>query len=568
MTLGPSRSTSSPSATNDELARVVRTWRLRLTSEDVPEHFAGSTARRSRVSQEKIAAMSGSSSHWYRRLEQGNTGGYSDDFLDRVAGALRLSSDEKHLLFLLATGRPSYDDAPNPRLEATPAIRRIVEEQPWPAFIHDESWKVLVWNKPALDWFPWLSGSEDNMMRWILTRAEARRQLHDWENSWAKPALAQIRFAHARHPDDRRLPQLITEILDENPEVQGLWQHPVTYPHADGAHRKLYLPTEHRLQPVEIVEAELRRAPGSSLVMLVPLPDDQERRRPASPAAVHLGSGSHDNMRRRTPEGRMPDERQLARIDRTKPHPARRYNYWLGGKDNFAADRESGDAIAKAMPSIKTAARENRRFLKRSVRYLSHLGITQFLDIGTGLPTAENTHEVARDVNPDARVVYADNDPLVLAHARALLDGATAYLDADLRDTKALLANPVLRETLDLTQPVGLMLVAILHFIRDDEYPRLIIDELVASLAPGSYLVASHATWDYFSDEKKNELRNHDDGGRFNARTLSQFTAMLDGFSPVEPGIVPVSRWRRDDSEPLAPPDKDVSCYGAVARIR
>ena len=568
MTLGAPRNTAPPSATNDELARVVKTWRLRLTSADIPEHFGGSTARRSRVSQEKIAAMSGSSSHWYRRLEQGNTGGYSNDFLERVAAALRLSVDEKHLLFLLATGRPAYGDTPTSSLEATPAIRYIVDEQPWPAYIHDELWKVLVWNKATQDWFPWLSGPEDNMMRWMLTHAGARRQLHDWKHSWAEPALAQLRFAHARLPDNQRLPQLIAEVLDDNPEVRRLWQHPVTSAHADGAHRKLYLPAEHRLQPIEIVEAELRRAPGSRLVMLVPLPDDEEHRHSVALGGVQLGSLPHRAAQRRIPEGQMLSDEQLAGIDRSRPHAARRYNYWLGGKDNFKADRESGDAIAKAMPSIKTAAQENRRFLKRSVRYLSHLGITQFLDIGTGLPTAENTHEVARAINPDARVVYADNDPLVLVHARALLHGATAYLDADLRDTEALLASPELRETLDLDQPVGLMLVAILHFIRDEEYPRRIIDDLVASLAPGSYLVASHATWDYFSEERKAELRKYDDGGQFNARTLGQFTAMLDGFTLVEPGIVPVSRWRREDSEPIAPPDNEVSWYGAVAQVR
>lgn len=259
------------------------------------------------------------------------------------------------------------------------------------------------------------------------------------------------------------------------------------------------------------------------------------------------------------------------RIDVNQPHPARRYNYWLGGKDNFAADRESGDAIAAAMPSIRIAAMENRRFLQRSVRFLAEHGIRQFLDIGTGLPTADNTHEVAQAIDPSARIVYADNDPLVLAHARALLtssrEGATAYLDADLRGPEKILADPVLHETLDLTKPVALMLVATLHFIRDDENPRHIIDRLVGALAPGSYVVASHATYDYMSAQVIEQLQRSNADGRFRARSRAEFAALLDGLSVVEPGVVPVTRWHPDRPAEQLPSDADVSCYGAVAQI-
>jgi S-adenosyl methyltransferase len=258
-------------------------------------------------------------------------------------------------------------------------------------------------------------------------------------------------------------------------------------------------------------------------------------------------------------------------IDMSTAHPARRYNYWLGGKDNFAADRESGDAIAAAMPSIRTATLENRTFLQRAVRHLTRAGVSQFLDIGTGLPTADNTHEVAQAINPTARIVYADNDPLVLTHARALLtsspEGATAYLDADLRDPAAILDDPALRDTLDLTQPVALMLVAILHFIRDDENPRRIIEQLTATLAPGSYVVASHATWDYFSADMIKRLQANNSDQRFCPRSREQFAALLSGISLIDPGMVPVSQWHPDTPETSRPPDADVACYGAVARI-
>jgi hypothetical protein len=257
-------------------------------------------------------------------------------------------------------------------------------------------------------------------------------------------------------------------------------------------------------------------------------------------------------------------------IDTTRPHPARRYNYWLGGKDNFAVDRESGDAIAAAMPSIRIATLENRRFLQRAVRFAAEQGVRQFLDIGTGLPSADNTHEVAQSIDPSARVVYADNDPLVLAHARALLTGSrtgsTAYLDADLREPQRILSDPALRNTLDLSRPVALMLVAILHFIRDDEHPREILDQLVGALAPGSYLVVSHATWDYLPDNVTAELQRNNPDGRFRPRGADEFAALLDGLDLVEPGIVPVSRWHAADAPQPRPSDADVSCYGAVAR--
>src|SRR4029453_885555 len=170
------------------------------------------------------------------------------------------------------------------------------------------------------------------------------------------------------------------------------------------------------------------------------------------------------------PAASGPARTGYAQIDTSVPHPARRYNYLLGGKDNFAADRAAGDELARMFPTVRIAAVENRRFLQRATRFLTEeAGIRQFLDIGTGLPTADNTHEVAQRIAPDSRVVYVDNDPMVMAHARALLtstpQGRTTYIEADLRSPEAILADPELRETLDLGEPVALMLVAVLHFI-------------------------------------------------------------------------------------------------------
>ncbi|MFI5837861.1 SAM-dependent methyltransferase [Micromonospora sp. NPDC051300] len=263
------------------------------------------------------------------------------------------------------------------------------------------------------------------------------------------------------------------------------------------------------------------------------------------------------------------------RIDTTVAHPARRYNYWLGGKDNFQADRESGDAMAAAFPTIRLSAQENRRFLRRAVRHLAaEAGIRQFLDIGTGIPTADNTHEVAQAVDPHARVVYVDNDPIVLAHARALLtstpEGATAYLDADLRDPERILAHPDLRRTLDLTRPVALMLVAVLHFVPDGDDPYATVTRLLDALPPGSYLAASHATHDHLpahlAAEAKAAARGGGPHGVINLRGRDEFVRFFDGLDLVEPGVCSVAEWRADGEPEPRPTVVDVSMYGGVAR--
>jgi hypothetical protein len=259
-------------------------------------------------------------------------------------------------------------------------------------------------------------------------------------------------------------------------------------------------------------------------------------------------------------------------IDTTVPHPARRYNYWLGGKDHFAADRASGDELEALFPKVRQGALANRALLQRATRFLAgEAGIRQFLDIGTGLPTADNTHEVAQAIAPASRIVYVDNDPLVMVHARALLtssdEGETAYLEADLHDPDAILADPLLRETLDLSQPVGLMLIAVLHFIHGHGGAQPIVERLLASMPAGSYLVATHATQDFGSPEHAALYQQMLDEGRTDVwtRGRGEFAALFDGLHLVEPGIVPASEWRPEPGAPL--PDRaDINVWTAVGR--
>jgi hypothetical protein len=257
-------------------------------------------------------------------------------------------------------------------------------------------------------------------------------------------------------------------------------------------------------------------------------------------------------------------------IDTTVAHPARRYNYWLGGKDNFAADRANGDAVEAAMPTIRLMAVENRRFLGRAAGFLAAQGIRQFLDIGTGIPAPGNTHEVVQAVDPTAKIVYVDNDPIVLSHARALLtsapSGTVDYLDADLRNPQAILAEAA--KTLDFSQPVGLLLVAVLHFIRDDEDPQGIVDTLLGALASGSYLVATHATWEFTPASAVEKLQAANPDGRFVPRDGKDFAALFDGLDLVEPGLISVAHWRSDEEVQPRPLIEDVSCNGLVGRVR
>jgi O-methyltransferase involved in polyketide biosynthesis len=269
-----------------------------------------------------------------------------------------------------------------------------------------------------------------------------------------------------------------------------------------------------------------------------------------------------------------PDENSAPpEIDTSKPHSARIYDYLLGGKDNFAADREVAEKTLKAWPSLRTAARENRAFIRRAVTYLTaEAGVTQFLDIGSGLPTAGNVHEVAQAINPTVRVVYVDNDPIVLAHGRALLsstpEGRCAYLHADLRDPQAILDDETLRATFDFTRPVALILAAILHFFPDDENPAAILATLKAALPPGSYLVATHGTAEYSGERMKEGItRAYLRGGiRAQDRPADDFADLLfRDMALVSPGVVVLSQWRREGGS-IVPSAAEVGANGAVAR--
>ncbi|MFI5915933.1 SAM-dependent methyltransferase [Dactylosporangium sp. NPDC051541] len=260
------------------------------------------------------------------------------------------------------------------------------------------------------------------------------------------------------------------------------------------------------------------------------------------------------------------------RIDTSVPHPARRYSYWLGGKDHFAADRESGDAIARAFPAVVELARANRAFLRRAVRYVAEAGVRQFLDIGTGLPAPDNTHEVAQRVSADARVVYVDNDPIVMMHAQALLvgdpRGRTAYIEADIREPAVILEHKELRDTLDLAQPVALLLVTTLHFVHDDAQVADITRQLIEPLAPGSFVVLSHGTMDFSNAEgiEAYERMFAARGTDVRARSRAVLAGYLRGLELVEPGIVPVADWHPEDPDAPRPVSQDLGIVGVVAR--
>jgi hypothetical protein len=258
-----------------------------------------------------------------------------------------------------------------------------------------------------------------------------------------------------------------------------------------------------------------------------------------------------------------------------RPHPARVYDYLLGGKDNFAADRAAAEAGMKANPNSLIPPRENRAFLRRVVRYLAReAGISQFLDIGTGIPTSPNVHEVAQEANSRARIAYVDNDPIVLSHARALLtsgpEGKTAYIDADLRDVEKILGSAELHDTLDLSQPVALMLIAVLHFIADADDPHGLVARLIAALPSGSYLAVSHLTGDFDPEAWEGVAAVYRRSGvTMRVRSRPDIERFFDGLDLVDPGLVSLPHWRPDPTDigqASRPTDAEVSVYGGVAR--
>jgi hypothetical protein len=259
--------------------------------------------------------------------------------------------------------------------------------------------------------------------------------------------------------------------------------------------------------------------------------------------------------------------RPPSKIDSSVPHSARIFNYWLGGKDNYAADRAAGDKFQESFPEIVDLARSGRQFLIRTVRYLAgEAGIRQFLDIGTGLPSADNTHEVAQRVAPDSRIVYVDNDPLVLRHAQALLvgtpEGATDYVEADLHEPDTILQGAA--RTLDLTQPVAIVLMGILAHIGDYDQARSIVKRLLAELPSGSYLVVRDGA---DTDKAYREaISRYNDSGAvpYHLRSPEQIAHYLDGLELVEPGVVSCPFWRPETSDVGTP--IELAVLGAVGR--
>jgi hypothetical protein len=258
--------------------------------------------------------------------------------------------------------------------------------------------------------------------------------------------------------------------------------------------------------------------------------------------------------------------REPVPFDTSVANHARVYNYLLGGKDNFDADRAAGDAAIQAYPATVYAAQANRAFLARVVRFLcAEAGIRQFLDIGTGMPTANNTHEVAQSLVPESRIVYVDNDPVVLAHARALLtsspEGATAYLDADLRDPEKILEQAA--RTLDFSQPIAIMLIALLHVIGDDDNPHQSVASLINAVPSGSYLALSHVASDIEPEKVADAMGRLSRLGNQPGRQRSHAEVMqfFGGMDLVEPGLVQVPQWR-------AQAERSVAMWGGVGRKR
>ncbi|MGW0804918.1 SAM-dependent methyltransferase [Nonomuraea sp. NPDC002799] len=241
-------------------------------------------------------------------------------------------------------------------------------------------------------------------------------------------------------------------------------------------------------------------------------------------------------------------------FDPHKPSVARLYDYYLGGKDHFPADRDAAEEILKVAPELRAAARANRAFLGRAVRFLGESGIRQFLDIGTGLPTQGNVHEVVGKVAPGSPVVYVDRDPVVLVHARALLDGQgdTTVVEGDLREPDQILKNPDVVEAIDFSRPVGVLLVAIMHFIGESDHPKEIIARLRDAMAPGSYLVMSHGTSDARAAavDKGTEVYKSA-GNPLTLRGREQVLELFEGFDLVDPGLVWLPEWRPGQADTI-----------------
>lgn len=255
-------------------------------------------------------------------------------------------------------------------------------------------------------------------------------------------------------------------------------------------------------------------------------------------------------------------------IDTSRPHPARIYDYLLGGKDHYEVDQRAGDQLAAAAPEVRIGLRANRGFLRRAVRHVvAEGGVRQILDIGTGLPTSPNVHEIAHEVAADVRVAYVDNDPIVKRHGDALLSGGgtTSIVLGDLRDPRAVVEHPDIRRVIDFDEPVALLLVAIVHFLTDADKPEEIVATLRDALPSGSYLVLSHATGD-FADRTAAQAVYNKATASLNLRSHAEVERYFDGFDLIEPGLAQAPFWRPDAPPP--PGSELIGFYGGVARKR
>jgi hypothetical protein len=263
-----------------------------------------------------------------------------------------------------------------------------------------------------------------------------------------------------------------------------------------------------------------------------------------------------------------PGPRTPAKIDTSVSHSARVWNYWLGGKDYYPVDQQVGERILVFVPELVRSARADRQFLARAVRFLAAQGIRQFLDIGTGLPTVDNTHEVAQRLVPESRIVYVDNDPLVLVHARALLtstpEGACDYIDADVHDPETIVRRAA--RTLDFGQPIAIMMLGVLNFVIDTDQAVQVVRRLADAAVPGSYLVISHPTTEVDAVPMTEAVRywNQQGSAQMTLRTKAELLRFFDGLELLEPGLVTCSRWRPDvmDTSEIV----DVTQFGGVAR--
>lgn len=254
-------------------------------------------------------------------------------------------------------------------------------------------------------------------------------------------------------------------------------------------------------------------------------------------------------------------------INTNVAHPARMYDYYLGGKDNYQVDRDAAEEVLAVLPESRDMARANRAFLGRTVRYLARHGICQFLDIGTGIPGPDNTNDIAHALQPEARVVYADNDPIVLTHASALLarhdPRHITVIEANLRDPESIIQHPGAQAVLDFDKPIGVLLVAVLHFIQDDERPHELVERLKRVLVPGSYLVVSHGTADFDLERSNAAVASYNQAGAPLApRSLREVTQFFDGLELIEPGVVQIPWWQPDGE--VGEDSEQIWIYGGI----